>query len=131
MTRADAQSDQRVQTLIVEDVEALRMLLRLSVEKKGALVREAEGLQAARSSLREGYQPDIVLLDLELGDGLGLDLIRELPASASVHVLSADMTEETRLRCTHAGCAGVVDKTQDLGCFVDTLFADRRRPLHQ
>jgi CheY-like chemotaxis protein len=115
--------------LIVEDVDALRMLVRFSLEKVGADVKEAATLQAARAALREGYRPDLVLLDLELGDGHGLDLVREVPPSASVHVLTADVTKETRLRCEQAGCAGVIPKEQDLSVVAARLLQSDHKPV--
>lgn len=117
------------QILIVEDVDALRMLLRLQLEQGGAEVEEARTLQAARAALRRGYEPELVLLDLELGDGLGLDLIKELPSAASVHVLTADTTQETKLRCEQAGCSSVIDKAQDLRAVAEGLLHSDHEPL--
>jgi len=129
MTAVGNCSSPSARVLIVEDVEALRMLLRLSLERQGASVKEAEGLSAARLLLRDGFRPDLVLLDLELGDGTGLDLIRELPTTASVHVLTADTTRETLLRCSNAGCASVFDKRQDLGGVVQAVYRGCAQPL--
>lgn len=71
---------------------------------------EAGNLQQARRCLRDGPRPTSVLLDLELPDGSGLDLLREVPSDVPVVALTADDSRETQLRCREAGCAALVGK---------------------
>jgi CheY-like chemotaxis protein len=78
-------------------------------------VMEAEDLKQARSLLRAGEYPTTVLLDLELPDGNGLDLMCEVPPTTKVIALSADDCKETRLRCRAAGCAAMLSKGEGLG----------------
>jgi CheY-like chemotaxis protein len=100
--------------LLVEDIAAMRMYLRLALERTGAHVMEAENLKQARSWLRDGARPTSVLLDMDLPDGHGLDLIRELPCGVPVVALTADDSRETALRCRDAGCAAVLFKGERL-----------------
>ena len=62
----------------------MRLYLRLILEKQGFEVKEAADLREARSYLHAGNRPTSVLLDLELPDGHGLDILRELPVGVPV-----------------------------------------------
>ena len=108
-----ASGNQR-RVLLVEDVAAMRLYLRLALEGAGAEVVEAGNLEQARRCLRDGPRPTSVLLDLELPDGNGLDLLRELPSGVPVVALTADDSRETELRCREAGCASLVCKGKRL-----------------
>jgi CheY-like chemotaxis protein len=119
MPSAASNPEVRCRVLLVEDVNAMRLYLRLKLEGHGFAVTEASNLCEARNYLRAGNHPNSVLLDLELPDGHGLDIIRELPANVPVVALSADDSRETELQCRHAGCAAVLSKGEglaQLGC---------------
>jgi len=62
--------------LVDDDPGGLRSLARW-VETEGFEVRTADSLEAARAVL-DGQPPDVVLLDLYLPDGTGLDLLEDL-----------------------------------------------------
>ncbi len=74
------------QVLVVDDDARLREGLRLLLEHRGYLVSEAStGAEAL--TLAETHPPDLILLDLRLPDGDGLDVAQELrrrPASANI-----------------------------------------------
>jgi hypothetical protein len=65
-----------VSILVVEDESLLRRQLAANLERFGADVTMADSMAAARQRLRDG-QFDFVLLDVNLPDGLGTDLLRE------------------------------------------------------
>ena len=113
--------------LLVEDVAAMRLYLRLALERTGAEVIEADSLEQARRSLRAGVRPTSVLLDLELPDGHGLDLMRELPSGVPVAALTADDSRETALRCREAGCAALLSKDERLADLGRVLTEIERR----
>ncbi len=102
--------------LLVEDAADVRMLVRWVLEDGGFLVEEspdgASGLQAARSL------PDVVLLDVQLPDLDGPDVLRALsadPQTAGVPVvfLTADHPRgDTELEAL--GARGVLRKPVDL-----------------
>ena len=105
--------DRRV--LLVEDVAAMRLYLRYALERYGVQVIEAEDLRTARHLLRKGPPPTSVLLDLELPDGNGLDLLQHLPRGTPVAALTGDDSRETARLCRKAGCALVLNKSSKLG----------------
>lgn len=79
-----------ISLLVVEDEPLLRRQLLAHLERQGAEVTGAESLAATRQWLRDANF-DFVLLDVNLPDGLGFDLLREkaFPAATSVIVMTA------------------------------------------
>ena len=75
-----------VSILVVEDESMLRRQLAANLERFGADVTAADSVAAARRCLREG-QPDFVLLDVNLPDALGTDLLREKAFSPATAVI--------------------------------------------
>jgi DNA-binding NtrC family response regulator len=66
--------------LIVDDDPALRLVLAASLQTEGYRVQEADCLATARTRLRQA-PPAAVLLDLQLTDGTGLELLPALKES--------------------------------------------------
>lgn len=66
--------------LIVEDYAPQRIVLQKLLRQAGMEVVEAEDLAEARERIGS-ETPDVVLLDLQLPDGSGIDLLGELKAS--------------------------------------------------
>lgn len=63
--------------LIVDDDRFVRMALNEALRTWGYDVSEAETVTTARTSFAE-YEPDVVLLDIDLPDGSGLDVLNEI-----------------------------------------------------
>ncbi|HTW29471.1 MAG TPA: response regulator transcription factor [Acetobacteraceae bacterium] len=105
-----------MRVLLIEDHPIVRAgCARLLLGRSGTDVREAataaEGLRLCRET-----DPDIVVLDIQLPDGRGLDLLRQLIAERpSRRVLVFSMYEDVGLvqRAIDAGARGYVSKSDD------------------
>jgi two-component system KDP operon response regulator KdpE len=104
--------------LHVEDEELNRRLLRAILDRaadprlRATIVDEAPDLLTARSMLA-AHVPDVVLLDVRLPDGNGLDFLRELRTehvSPRVVVMSASVLPAERAEAVRAGCDAFVGK---------------------
>jgi DNA-binding response OmpR family regulator len=65
------------QVLVVDDDTLLRRIIGLNLTKRGLFVREANSCEAAVSALADAT-PDVLILDLNLPDGDGREVLREL-----------------------------------------------------
>lgn len=99
----------------------MRMYLMLALENNGREVIGAASLEEARENLDVHKSPTCALLDLELPDGHGLDLIRDLPTGTPVVALTADVSREIELQCRRAGCAAVLAKADTLDTVLDVI----------
>jgi CheY-like chemotaxis protein len=115
--------------LLVEDVAAMRLYLRYALERHGVQVIEAGDLETARRFLLEGPRPTSVLLDLELPDGNGLELLPDVPRDIPVAALTGDQSAATARRCREAGCTLVLSKSSKLGS-IGELLAKIERDWH-
>ena len=85
--------------LIVEDEPTLRRLIQRNLTSRGHEVREA-GTAAEASAMLEKELPDLMLLDVNLPDRSGLDVLRDLQQqgkSVPTIVVSAVRIPRTRL----------------------------------
>jgi CheY-like chemotaxis protein len=81
--------------LVVEDSRFACEALRLICQRSGARIRRADTLRSAARHLNT-YRPGIVIVDLGLPDGSGLDLIRSLAAAEPrIDVLIATSGDDT------------------------------------
>ena len=100
--------------LIIDDHAVVRASLRLMLEKQAAIkvVGEA-GNKAEALDIASREQPEIILLDLCLREGSGMDLIPELLRVAEesrIVVLTGVRDEMEHRRAIHLGAMGVVSK---------------------
>ncbi|MCK9388698.1 MAG: two-component system response regulator KdpE [Sulfuritalea sp.] len=104
-------SDLRPHVILIEDEATIRRFVRLALEAEGCEVFEAAGLQ--RGLIEAGTRrPDLVVLDLGLPDGDGVDFIRELRAWSTIPVivLSARAEEAEKVRALDAGADDYLTK---------------------
>lgn len=97
--------------LAVEDSRFASEALRLLCQRSGARLRRVETLAAARRHLAV-YRPDVVLIDLGLPDGNGVDLIRELVKNNKGQsvVLAISGDPDGWSSAVRAGAAGFIEK---------------------
>ncbi len=114
--------------LVVEDEKEIRRFVRMSLELEGFAVFEADGV---RRGLIEAAsrRPDLVVLDLGLPDGDGLDLIRDLRtwSQAPILVLSARTTEDDKIAALDAGADDYLVKPFGTGELLARVRAHLRR----
>ena len=116
--------------LLVEDNELARDALRLLLQVTGHQVSVA-GSVAEALTLARGERPDLLLVDLTLPDGDGLEIVRELLVEdnpPTFVALTGHDTREIADRCIAAGCVSVIVKPvsyKELLATVDPLLARR------
>ena len=111
--------------LIVEDHELLSGTLAFALRQLGIEVETSHG--PTPEDVVEAAQrlaPVLVLLDLELGGGLGsgLDLVVPLTAVGAKVVIMTGVTDRARLAaCLEAGAMGIVSKTTGFDDLIDAV----------
>ena len=96
--------------LLVEDNELAREAFRLLLQATGHRVCVAGSVSEALDVARV-ERPDLVLLDLTLPDGDGLEIVRELLLEdnpPTFVALTGHDTREVADRCIAAGCISVL-----------------------
>ncbi|WP_249713764.1 response regulator [Rhizomonospora bruguierae] len=116
MTGTPGETPLRV--LLVEDHEMNRQLIQAIVARgrypllRGAHLVEAHDLARARAALHAGRY-DVILLDAQLPDGSGLDLLGDLPGAGPrpvVIALTGGVRPQQRAAALAAGCDAFLDK---------------------
>jgi len=125
-------TEPRARILIVEDEAEIRRFVRLSLEAEGHEVHEADGVK--RGLIEAGTRrPDLVVLDLGLPDGDGVDLIRDLRqwSAVPVIVLSARGGESDKISALDAGADDYLVKPFGAGELMARVRAQLRRHQQQ
>jgi DNA-binding response OmpR family regulator len=116
--------------LLVEDNELAREALRLLLQATGHRVCVAGSVTEALAVAR-AERPDLVLLDLTLPDGHGLEIVRELLVEdnpPTFVALTGHDSDEVKQKCVAAGCSSVLVKpltSKELLATLDPLLAQR------
>ena len=87
--------------LIVEDEPISRLLLELTLSDAGLDVRSAATREEAIAAARE-FRPELIVTDISLADGSGIDLVREI--REELPVLAVALTGRSREEMTPVGC---------------------------
>ncbi len=115
--------------ILIEDEPQIRRFVRLALEGEGWQVHEAE--TAKRGLLDAGTRkPDLLVVDLGLPDGDGLDLIRDVRSWSNVPivVLSARADESDKIAALDAGADDYLTKPFGVGELLARVRANLRRP---
>ncbi len=110
----------RARILIVEDRAALRRLMRHALAQEGYRVTTAGSAAEGQRLLTEN-RFDLVLSDLKLGDGSGLEVLaesRRIQPEVPVVVLTAFGTVQTAVEAMKLGAADFLEKPLE----IDELF---------
>jgi len=114
--------------LIVEDDAAIRRFVRQALEAEGHQVFETDSVK--RGLIEAGTRkPDLLILDLGLPDGDGVDLIRDLRgwSTLPVIVLSARAGEPDKIDALDAGADDYLVKPFSVGELLARVRASLRR----
>ena len=114
--------------IVIEDEPKIRRFIRMSLEAEGCQVYETDCMQ--RGLIEAGTRkPDMVVLDLGLPDGDGVDFIRDLRAWSDIPiiVLSARTTEADKVGALDAGADDYLTKPFGAGELLARVRAQLRR----
>ena len=120
--------DNKLRRLTIEDESNIRRFIKLALETDGYEVFEADGLK--RGLIEAGTRrPDLVVLDLGLPDGDGLDFIVDLRnwSEIPVIVLSARNSEHDKILALDAGADDYLEKPFGAGELLARVRAQLRR----
>jgi two-component system, OmpR family, KDP operon response regulator KdpE len=114
--------------ILIEDEPQIRRFVRAALESEGWVVHEAE-------SLRQGLtdagtrKPDLIILDLGLPDGDGMEFLRDFRtwSKVPVVVLSARVSEHDKIAALDAGADDYLSKPFGLGELLARVRAASRR----
>lgn len=114
--------------VVVEDEPQIRRFVRTALESESWRVMEAGTLKDGLSETAT-RRPDLVVLDLALPDGDGIELVRSMRAwsSSPILVLSARGEEKDKIRALDAGADDYLTKPFGIGELLARVRALARR----
>ncbi len=112
-----------IRILLVDDHASFRQPLAFMIEREDdfTVVAQAGTLAEARRVLKD---VDVAVVDLDLPDGNGVDLVRELRAAnpeGMVLVLTATTDRLQYARSVESGAAGVLNKSARISEIIDAV----------
>jgi DNA-binding NarL/FixJ family response regulator len=132
--RQDAVGSPKARMLIVDDHEILRQGMRLMLEQQRDLEVCAEAAdEAAAIRHYRQVQPDVVIVDISLKTGNGIDLIKRIKAvDANARILVYSMHDEQVYaeRALRAGAMGYVTKQKPAQAILHGIRDVLRGKLH-
>ena len=109
--------------LLVEDDLPLATIVSKHLKARGHEMRVAESAEEATETIRSGYRPTIVLLDINLPGDSGWAFLRggalEAAGAPPVFVVTATNIPPSRLR--EFGCAGYLPKPFALSTLIEIV----------
>ena len=105
-----------VNLLIVDDEASLRDFLTIVFEEEGWRVETAGSLADAHAAIQR-QEPDVVLCDLMLPDGTGIDLVRDVKAQSPAVVfvmITAHTSTKSAVEALKAGAHDYIAKPFDI-----------------
>jgi len=114
--------------LVVDDDSMTRRVIVDILRDEGIITEEADGYRSALAAYAPG-KFDALILDHQLGDGLGTDIsrkVRETDKDVPMF-LFAGASEEVRLEALECGITEVLQKPYDLSKLAFLLKREARR----
>jgi two-component system KDP operon response regulator KdpE len=116
--------------IVVEDEGSISQFVCASLSAAGWLARAVRTLAGARAELAQAADVELVILDLGLPDGDGVDLVREIRSSGlalPILVLSARSAEDQKIAALDAGADDYLTKPFGVGELLARTRAMLRR----
>lgn len=116
--------------LIVDDDDDLRIVATLGLESAGSFAVKSCGTAEEALGLVRSFQPDLLLLDVQLPDRSGPDLLGELrrsPSAPPVVFLTARARPDDRQRYLELGALEVIPKPFEPMKLAEQVLAIWRR----
>jgi DNA-binding NarL/FixJ family response regulator len=111
--------------LIIDDHVVVRTALRMFLESQPGLTVVGEVSHPADAlAIALHAHPDIILLDLDLGDANGLDLLPQLQTAApAAHILVLTGVRDVEMHCraVQLGAVGVVRKERAASVLIEAI----------
>jgi len=100
--------------LVVDDEPSLREMLSIVLRREGYDVATADNVGSALDQIRRGPQPDLLISDLKMPDGSGVDVLRALKersASSIGLLLTAYASADTAVEAMRLGAVDYLIKS--------------------
>jgi two-component system, OmpR family, KDP operon response regulator KdpE len=116
--------------ILIEDERQIRRFVRTALEVEGWNVHEAETLRQGLTDAGT-RKPDLIILDLGLPDGDGMEFLHDLRgwSKVPVIVLSARVSEQDKIAALDAGADDYLTKPFGVGELLARVRATSRRRM--
>ena len=116
--------------ILIEDERQIRRFVRTALETEGWIVHEAETMRQGLTDAGT-RKPDLIILDLGLPDGDGVEFLHDLRgwSKVPVIVLSARVNEQDKIEALDAGADDYLTKPFGIGELLARVRAASRRLL--
>ncbi len=109
--------ERKSRILVVDDERSLREMLSIVLRREGYEVTTAEDVGSALNLIRTGPLPDLLISDLRMPDGSGVDVLRALkersPSSIGL-LLTAFASADTAVEAMRLGAVDYITKPFDV-----------------
>src|SRR5271156_4615629 len=123
--RASEDTSLPARVLIVDDHPAVREGIVSRISRQSDLIVCGEAANVAEAlRLVEATQPDVVVIDISLAEGNGIDLIKRIRArDGSIRMLVCSMHPDSLYaeRALRAGALGYINKDNNTGRILDAI----------
>jgi DNA-binding NtrC family response regulator len=99
--------------LVIDDDRNVMQALAELIEREGFETRSASNLEEARALIAAG-PPDVVLIDLLLPDGNGMELLQSLDPSTQVVLITGHASVDTAVEALRLGASDYLTKPVDI-----------------
>ncbi len=117
----------RKTALIIDDAASIRTFIKISLDAGGWIVHEAGSVAGGRKQIAE-HAPDLIILDLGLPDGDGLEILQALAEqdafahiSPRVIVLTVRKDPDTKQSALRLGAHSFLTKPFDMETLLELV----------